>query len=88
MFGLQQPGTLRGNVVRRALSARAGNTISGGLSQAAAQARADRKKPKLNEDFYRFQAREKKRTELVDLRKQFADAQKQLQSMRESRKFQ
>jgi ribosomal RNA-processing protein 7 len=67
--------------------ARAGNTVSGGVSQAAAEAYAAKKKPKEVSDFYRFQAREKKKTEMVDLRRKFADAQKHLQDMRTTRKF-
>jgi hypothetical protein len=56
------------------------------LSLAAAQARAENKKTKVNERFYRFQAREKKKNELVDLQLKFQDAQKRLQSMRATRR--
>jgi ribosomal RNA-processing protein 7 len=63
-----------------------GNTVSGGLSLAAAQTRAEKKKPRINNDFYRFQAKEKKKNELVDLQQKFQDAQKRLQSMRAARK--
>lgn len=62
--------------------------MSGGISLAAAQAHADRKKPKLAADFYKHQAREKKKNELVDLRRQFADAQKQVAEMKRARNFQ
>ena len=65
----------------------AGNTVSGGISQAAAQAQAARKKPKEVDDFYRFQARDKKKNELVELRTKFAAAQQHLQNMRSARSF-
>jgi hypothetical protein len=65
----------------------AGNTLSGGISAAAAQDRIARKKPMVVDDLYRFQARDKKKSELVTLRKQFGDAQKHLQQVRASRIF-
>jgi Ribosomal RNA-processing protein 7 (RRP7) C-terminal domain len=64
----------------------AGQTVSGGVSLAAAQEHAAKKKPKQATDFYRFQAREQKRNELLELRKEFADAKKQLQVIRATRK--
>lgn len=47
-----------------------------------------RKKAKEVPDFYRFQARDKKKNELLELRSKFSDAQKQLQQMRDSRQSQ
>ena len=66
----------------------AGNTVSGGVSQAAAQEQAARKKPREIHDFYRFQARERKKGEMVALRSKFAEAQQRLKDVRASRKFQ
>lgn len=66
----------------------AGSTVTGGVSQAAAEAYAANKKSKLAADFYRFQSREQKRNELVELQHQFAAAKKQVFALRTSRKFQ
>jgi Ribosomal RNA-processing protein 7 (RRP7) C-terminal domain len=60
---------------------------SGGVSQAAAQAHADRKKHKANDGFYQAQARDKRKSELLELQKNFAEAKKHLRTMREARKF-
>lgn len=62
--------------------------MSGGVSLAAAAEQAARKKPKTIDDFYRFQVREQKQNELLELQKEFTDAQKQLQAIRAARKFQ
>ena len=59
-----------------------GNTVSGGVAQAVAQDHYAKKKARTQDDFYKFQAREKQQTELSDLRSTFADAQKQVASMR------
>jgi ribosomal RNA-processing protein 7 len=61
--------------------------VTGGISLAAAAEHAARKKPKEINDFYRFQVREQKQSALLELRKEFTDAKKQLQAMRASRKF-
>lgn len=66
----------------------AGNSVSGGVSLAAAAAYAANKKSKVASDFYRFQAREKKRNDLVELQNQFAAAKKQVHALRQNRKFQ
>lgn len=65
----------------------AGQTVSGGVSLAAAEEHAARKQPKPLTDFYRFQVREQKQSELLELRKDFSDAKKQLQAIRAARKF-
>eukprot|EP00892_Ulva_mutabilis_P010579 jgi/Ulvmu1/7894/UM004_0126.1 len=67
---------------------KSGASVSGGISLAAAEEQASKKKSKLVSDFYRFQAREQKRNELVELQTQFAAAKKQVHALRASRKFQ
>jgi Ribosomal RNA-processing protein 7 (RRP7) C-terminal domain len=65
----------------------AGAFESGGVSLAAAQAHAERQKQKGNDNFYRAQAREQRKSELLELQKRYGDAKKHLRSMREARHF-
>ncbi|KAG1679952.1 hypothetical protein FOA52_007016 [Chlamydomonas sp. UWO 241] len=61
---------------------------SGGVAQAAARAKGDAKGTVQIEDaFYRFQAREKRRSTLLDLREQFDADKKRIAELRQSRKF-
>lgn len=60
---------------------------TGGLSAAAAAQAGKDSKLKKHEDFYRFQQREKRRNELVDLRQQFDEDRKRVAQLRASRNF-
>lgn len=72
---------------KRAREAAGVSTVSGGIAQAAAQAAAEGSKGKPYEDFYRFQQRDKRRNELVDLRTRFQEDRKRIAELRASRNF-
>lgn len=61
-----------------------GVTVAG-VASAAAQAQAAAKVPAAFSDFYRFQQREKRRSELLDLRSKFEQDKKRLQELKEAR---
>uniref|UniRef100_A0A7R9VQG7 Ribosomal RNA-processing protein 7 C-terminal domain-containing protein n=1 Tax=Chlamydomonas euryale TaxID=1486919 RepID=A0A7R9VQG7_9CHLO len=60
---------------------------SGGLSAAAAKARGAAAGPAVEGTFYRFQARDKRRSELLELREQFENDRRRITELRQSRKF-
>lgn len=64
-------------------------TKGGGVATAAAKEVQNRKRAnKASEDnFYSFQARDKRRNELMDLRKQFDDDKRRIADLRHSRNF-
>eukprot|EP00877_Chromochloris_zofingiensis_P015093 jgi/Chrzof1/9838/Cz04g17280.t1 len=65
-----------------------GPTMSGGVSLAAATAVAQgQTQGKKHEDFYRFQQRDKRRNELVDLRDKFEEDRKRIAEIRAARNF-
>ena len=57
------------------------------LAKATALADASKKKDRAAVDFYRFQQREQRRDELVELRQQFEEDKKRVQELKASRKF-
>lgn len=61
--------------------------VTGGVASAAAQAAAAAKKPKVHETFYRFQQREQRRNELMQLREKFEADKKRIQALRSARNF-
>lgn len=65
------------------------STVSGGVAAAAAAAvAADRSKSAVRyEDFYRFQQRDKRRSELMDLKRNFEADRKRLSELRAARRF-
>ena len=75
----------------------AGGTVSRGIraSTAASMATLERQRKKAEkekqekglDDFYRFQRREKRRSEVLDLRARFAEDQKKLEDLRKKRRF-
>ncbi|KAJ9523337.1 hypothetical protein QJQ45_005382 [Haematococcus lacustris] len=62
-------------------------TQSGGVALAAAQASAAATKALPVQDFYRFQQRDKRRSELLDLRDQFQQDKKRITELRAARNF-
>lgn len=65
----------------------ASGTVVGGVAAAAAAAHAAKKKPKLSLDFYRFQQRDRRRNELLELRQKFEEDKKRLAELKAARKF-
>jgi ribosomal RNA-processing protein 7 len=65
------------------------STVSGGVALAAAEAmlaaQKEAKAPVV--DFYRFQRREQRRSELLDLRSKFEQDKKKVAEMRAGRNF-
>jgi hypothetical protein len=61
--------------------------VAAGAAQAAATAAAAKKDTAVLGDFYRFQQRERKRNEVVDLRKAFEEDKKRLVQLKNARKF-
>ncbi|CAK0784142.1 hypothetical protein CVIRNUC_007345 [Coccomyxa viridis] len=59
----------------------------GGVALAAAQATAAGKKEKTLTNFYRFQQKEKRRSELMDLREKFKEDKRRIAELKASRKF-
>ncbi len=59
---------------------------SGGLATAAAKAKGAAGLP-VEDKFYRFQQKDKRRTELMDLRQQFEQDRKRIAELRQSRNF-
>lgn len=59
---------------------------SGGMAAAAAKAKQVAGLP-VEDKFYRFQQRDKRRTELMDLREQFEQDRKRIAELRQSRNF-
>ena len=59
----------------------------GGVAAAAAAARASQKRPAEHADFYRFQQREKRRSDLLELRERFEEDKKRLAELKAVRKF-
>lgn len=71
------------------MQGRHGDTAVGGvaLAKATALGEASQKKKRAEVDFYRFQQRDKRRDELLDLRLQFEEDKKRVQELKASRKF-
>ncbi|WIA09053.1 hypothetical protein OEZ85_008467 [Tetradesmus obliquus] len=66
------------------------STVSGGIAPAAAaaaRAAADAKQAKQAENFYRFQQRDRRRSELMDLRHKFEEGRKRLAALKAARHF-
>ncbi|KAF8072922.1 Rrp7a [Scenedesmus sp. PABB004] len=66
------------------------STVSGGVAAAAAaaaRAAAETKQSKQAENFYRFQTRDKRRNELMELRQQFEEGRKRLAALKAARHF-
>ncbi|KAF6266678.1 ribosomal RNA-processing protein 7-domain-containing protein [Scenedesmus sp. NREL 46B-D3] len=66
------------------------STVSGGIAPAAAAAArtaADAKQAKQADNFYRFQQRDKRRSELMDLRQKFEEGRKRLAALKAARHF-
>jgi len=61
--------------------------VAAGAAQAAAAAAAAKKDTAVLGDFYRFQQRERKRNEVVDLRRAFEEDKKRLVQLKNARKF-
>lgn len=59
----------------------------GGVAAAAAVARAGQKRSLEHTDFYRFQQREKRRSELLELRERFEEDKRRLAELKAVRKF-
>ncbi|EIE21612.1 hypothetical protein COCSUDRAFT_48184 [Coccomyxa subellipsoidea C-169] len=59
----------------------------GSVAPAAAQAIAASRKEQKVVDFYRFQQRDKRRNELVDLRRKFAEDKQRIAELKAARKF-
>ncbi|GBF94015.1 hypothetical protein Rsub_07283 [Raphidocelis subcapitata] len=74
---------------KRARDAGGVSTVSGGVAQAAAEAAAaaEGKKGKQYEDFYRFQQRDKRRNDLVELRRRFEEDRRRISELRAARNF-
>lgn len=58
-----------------------------GVAGAAAAAQAAAKKDQTHSDFYRFQQREKRRSELLDLRQKFEEDKRRIAELKASRRF-
>ncbi|KAK9811435.1 hypothetical protein WJX72_003897 [[Myrmecia] bisecta] len=59
----------------------------GGVSMATAEAAAGGKKAQQLTDFYRFQQRERKQSELVELRRKFQEDKQRIAELKASRRF-
>lgn len=59
----------------------------GGVAGAAAAAAAANKKETTHSDFYRFQQREQRRSELLALRERFEEDKRRIAELKASRKF-
>jgi hypothetical protein len=59
----------------------------GAVAAAAATARAAKKRPVEHTDFYRFQQREKRRNDLLELRERFEEDKRRLAELKAVRKF-
>ena len=57
------------------------------MAQIVAQEHHARKKARTQDDFYRSQVRDRQQSELAELRKTFAEAQKQVASMKVNRRL-
>jgi len=57
------------------------------VAQIVAQEHHARKKARTQDDFYRSQVRDRQQSELAELRKTFAEAQKQVASMKVNRRL-
>lgn len=64
-----------------------GGTVVAGAAAAIAAEQAANKKPQHLDDFYRFQSREKRRDELLELRKKFQQDKKRIAELRAQRRF-
>ena len=62
-------------------------TAVGGVSAALAESRRGKGQKKPEENFYRFQRREKRRDEVLELRQRFEEDRKRLAAMRKDRQF-
>lgn len=63
-----------------------GVTVAG-VAGAAAQAAAKAKQPEVHRDFYRFQQRQTRRTELLDLRQKFEEDKQRISQLKAARRF-
>ena len=64
-----------------------GATSVGGVAPAVAARAKNKGGPAPFSDFYRFQRREKARSEVLELREKFADDKRRVQELREARRF-
>ncbi|GAB4821958.1 hypothetical protein N2152v2_009004 [Parachlorella kessleri] len=71
----------------RKKNAGASGVTVAGVAGAAAQAQAAAKKDQVHSDFYRFQQREKRRSELLDLRQRFEDDKRRIAELKAARRF-
>jgi hypothetical protein len=71
---------------RKKNTSESGVTV-GAVAAAAATARAAKKRPVEHTDFYRFQQREKRRNDLLDLRERFEMDKQRLAELKAVRKF-
>lgn len=71
---------------RKKNTSESGVTV-GAVAAAAATARAAKKRPVEHTDFYRFQQREKRRNDLLDLRERFEEDKRRLAELKAVRKF-
>jgi len=62
-------------------------TAVGGVSAALAESRRGKEQKKPEANFYRFQRREKRRDEVLELRQRFEEDRKRLAAMRKDRQF-
>lgn len=65
----------------------ASGTVVGGVAAAAAAAHAAKKRSRVSLDFYRFQQRDRRRTELMELREKFEEDKRRLAELKAARKF-
>lgn len=70
---------------RKKATAGVGGTKVSGVASAAAAALAGRAKKKTLSNFYKFQAREKKRSEVLELREKFEADKRKMKRMRQER---
>lgn len=71
---------------RKKNTSESGVTV-GAVAAAAAAARAAKKRPVEHADFYRFQQREKRRNDLLELRERFEEDKRRLAELKAVRKF-
>jgi RNA recognition motif-containing protein len=71
---------------RKKNTSESGVTV-GAVAAAAAAARAAKKRPIEHADFYRFQQREKRRNDLLELRERFEEDKRRLVELKAVRKF-
>lgn len=64
-----------------------GGVTVGAVAAAAAGARAAKKRTIEHTDFYRFQQREKRRNELLELRERFEEDKRRLAELKAVRRF-